>query len=177
MRLSRPATVAGRPSPSQDGPSPTLRRIVIASLATPRFAIVATLSATGLALISALPTAIVDNPWFTRMTPVYAEQYFFWIATSVLAGILVATYLVPGTTATRWGGGIGGGGLAYLAIGCPICNKLIVGLLGVSGALNLFAPIQPLLGAVGLALTAVALGYRFRDLRRGTCRAASAVAG
>lgn len=119
-------------------------------------------------MATAIPTAIIENPWFTRMTPVYADQYFYWIATSVLGGALIATYF-GAAGAKRLGGGIGGGVLGYLAIGCPICNKLIVALLGLSGAMSYFAPIQPLLGALGLLLVGVALAYRIRDMRRGAC--------
>ena len=135
---------------------------------TPRFLMIALLAAVAVAVVTAIPTAIIDNPWFTRMTPVYTDQYFFWIATSVLAGALIATYF-GAAGATRLGGGIGGGALGYLAIGCPICNKLIVALLGLSGAMDYFAPIQPLLGAVGLLLVGAALAFRIRDMRRGAC--------
>lgn len=134
-----------------------------------RFFVVAAAAAVLIAVVSAIPTAIIANPWFTRMTPVYADQYFFWLGTSVLAGALLATYL-PGRSLRGSVGGAGGGALAYLAIGCPICNKLIVGLLGVSGALSYFQPIQPFLGGVGLVLVAAALAYRMRDLSRGSCR-------
>lgn len=39
-----------------------------------------------------------------------------------------------------------------------MCNKAVVALLGVSGALTIWAPIQPLLGVASLAL----LGYALR---------------
>jgi hypothetical protein len=52
--------------------------------------------------------------------------------------------------------------LAYLAIGCPVCNKFALLLLGTTGAMNLYAPIQPYLGAIGIALLAVALVVRLR---------------
>jgi len=52
-----------------------------------------------------------------------------------------------GTVAARGRGRLGGGGLlSFLAIGCPICNKLVVLALGLGGVLRWFAPIQPLLG-------------------------------
>lgn len=137
-------------------------------LMSPRSVIVALVGTAGVAVIYAIPTAIIDNPWFTRMTPVYADQYFYWIATSVLTGALIATYLGGGGPAGARAG-LGGGALGYLAIGCPICNKLIVGLLGVSGAMNLFAPVQPVLGAAGVLLIGAALAYRVRDIRRGSC--------
>lgn len=60
----------------------------------------------------------------------------------------------------------GSGYLALLAVGCPVCNKLVVALIGVSGAFNYFAPLQPLLGGLGLALAAVALALRLRGARR-----------
>lgn len=62
--------------------------------------------------------------------------------------------------------GAGSGYLGVLAVGCPVCNKLVVALLGVSGAFNYFAPIQPLLGAAGLAMAGVALFIRLRGARR-----------
>ena len=61
--------------------------------------------------------------------------------------------------------------LGFLAIGCPVCNKLIVALLGVSGAMDYFAPAQPFLGALGMLVLGVALGYRIRSLRRPECLA------
>ena len=137
-----------------------------------RFLITAVAGAGVLAVVTAIPMAIVANPWFTRMTPVYADQYFFWLGTSVLAGALLATYL-PGHGLRGSVGGAGGGVLAYLAIGCPICNKLVVGLLGVSGALSYFQPIQPFLGGVGVVLMAATLACRIRDLSRSNCHAAA----
>jgi len=137
---------------------------------TPRFLITAALGAAAVAVVTAIPTAIIDNPWFTRMTPVYADQYFFWIGTSLLTGALLATYF-GGLRADRASGaGAAGGVLGYLAFGCPICNKLIVALLGVSGAMDYFAPAQPFLGALGLVAAGAALSYRLRALRRSSCQ-------
>jgi len=61
--------------------------------------------------------------------------------------------------------------LGLLAVGCPVCNKLVVVLLGVSGALALFAPIQPFLALGGLALLALALR---RVVRAAPCPAPAA---
>lgn len=58
------------------------------------------------------------------------------------------------------------GAAAYLAIGCPICNKVVVAALGVSGALRHFAPFQPIIGAVSLALLGGTLAWRLRDRAR-----------
>ena len=138
------------------------------TILTPRFLVIALAAAVVVGVVTALPTDIIDNPWFTRMTPIYADQYFYWVATALLAGALIATYF-GGSGPMRLGGGLGGGLLGYLAIGCPICNKLIVALLGISGAMDYFAPVQPLLGALGLLLVGAALAFRIRDMRREAC--------
>lgn len=133
-----------------------------------RFAAVAFAGAVAVALVTGIPTDIVDTSWFTRMTPVYPDQLAYWLATSVLSGLLLATYFAaPSRSAAV--SGFGGGTLGFLAIGCPVCNKLIVGVLGVAGATQYFAPIQPFLGAAGVLMLAVALGLRLRKLRDPAC--------
>ncbi len=122
--------------------------------------------AIGVGLLLGVPTDIVPNPWFTRMTPIYADQYVWWVATSLLSGALLATYLVPRVSrSTSPAGGLGSGLLGYLAIGCPVCNKVVVALIGFSGALNYFAPIQPLLGGASMLLAGFALTVRLRTMK------------
>lgn len=135
------------------------------------FFFVAVLAAVATGIVLAIPTAIIDNPWFTRMTPVEGDQYFFWISTSLVQGALIASFMVPAARGGMGGGaGIGSGVLGVLAIGCPICNKLVVALLGVSGAFTYFAPIQPILGAAGLLLASTALIIRMRATATDSCR-------
>jgi hypothetical protein len=57
---------------------------------------------------------------------------------------------------------------AFLAIGCPVCNKIALLLLGTSGALTIYAPLQPVIGALSLALLAGTLAWRLRLRARGT---------
>lgn len=52
--------------------------------------------------------------------------------------------------------------LAWFAIGCPVCNKLVLLALGTSGAMAWFAPLQPLLAVVGMVLLAQARRSRLR---------------
>jgi len=67
--------------------------------------------------------------------------------------------------------GYAGGLAAFLAIGCPVCNKIALVLLGTSGALTVWAPLQPLLGIASLALLGVTLAWRLRMRARGNaCR-------
>ncbi|HEY5433847.1 MAG TPA: hypothetical protein VIK13_01315, partial [Candidatus Limnocylindrales bacterium] len=56
---------------------------------------------------------------------------------------------------------------AFLAIGCPVCNKIALVLLGAGGAMTIFAPLQPVIGAASLVLLAGTLAWRFRLRTRG----------
>jgi hypothetical protein len=140
-----------------------VRRLVVGSVAT-----LAT------ALVVGIPTGIIQTPWYHRMTPVLWWNYPVWAATSILAGALVATYVrdpdlpVPSTQGAKT---LGGTVLSVFAVGCPICNKLVVMALGVSGALTAFAPIQPVLGALSIGLLAFALWARRRTAAE--CRLAA----
>ncbi len=59
---------------------------------------------------------------------------------------------------------------AFLAIGCPVCNKIALVLLGAGGAMTVFAPLQPLIGAASLMVLAGTLAWRFRlRVRGGAC--------
>jgi hypothetical protein len=135
-----------------------------------RFVVMAALGTVLTSIALGIPTAIIPNPVFHRVIDAGASNYFFWASTSVVTGALLATYLLPRTVKDRAAeAGLGGGLLAYLAVGCPLCNKAVVALLGASGAVTIFQPIQPFLGALGLILASVALAVRLRGIRRG-CR-------
>nr|MBA3430143.1 hypothetical protein [Actinomycetota bacterium] len=88
------------------------------------------------ALATGVPTALIANSFFRRMTPTSEWQYVAWVAAALLAGMVLATRRLPGTDCRVEGRTLAGGGLAFLAVGRPICNKVVVALLGVSGALN-----------------------------------------
>lgn len=127
----------------------------------------------GFALLIGIPTVLIPNPVFGREVPVLAWNYPVWIASSILAGMLAATYVrrardeVDVTSAddaadapSRFG--MVGGVLAWFAVGCPVCNKLALLALGYSGAITWFAPVQPFLAAAALITTAGALLVRLR---------------
>jgi hypothetical protein len=117
--------------------------------------------ATVVGAVLAIPTRLVANGWFRRMTPTRPQDHAFWVIASVLLGATIALRREANrrVEASVAGGGIG----TFLAIGCPICNKLVVGLLGTAGALNFFAPLQPLLGVGSLALIAWGLRVAWRN--------------
>lgn len=133
----------------------------------PRRWLAAVLVAVGTFLLLGLPTAVIPNPLFGRSVPPTEWALEVLVVTSVLSGLLFATYVRQDDVGTSGRdrpaeGGAVGAFLAYLAIGCPVCNKLALIALGSTGALRIFAPIQPYLAAAGIALLAVALVLRLR---------------
>lgn len=135
-----------------------------------RTALVAVAAAAGTALVIGIPTDVVPNPWFGRVVGVRPFDVATLIALALTTGALVATYTIAGDSgvaAPRTG--IGSGIVGWFAVGCPVCNKLVVALIGVSGATSTFEPLQPLLGAAAVALAVAALVVRVRAIRRGAC--------
>ena len=133
-----------------------------------------------------LVSAIIPNPVFGRQIPPEPFAYWIWLLSAPLMGLVGATYSAPirapapaGSPATfdlgaaqaeaRNGSTLGAlaGFGAFLAIGCPVCNKLALVLLGTSGALTIWAPLQPVIGAASLVLLAGTLAWRFRLRRTG----------
>lgn len=125
------------------------------------------------AVATGIPTDVLPNPWFVRMTPVRTLDVVLWPVLSLAIGALLATYALPRcrVNSSALSGGTGGGLLSVFAIGCPVCNKLVVLALGFSGALAYFAPIQPLIGIASLLLTSIVLRARLRAFAS-SCRAA-----
>jgi len=128
-------------------------------------------------LVLGIPTAVIPNPFFVRMTPTEPFNVVVWLVSAPLMGALLATYVSRGPVGHRdahaeQGGARAsvGGIAAFLAIGCPICNKVVVAVLGVSGALNVFAPLQPIIGAASIALLVATLAWRLRMRVRGCTR-------
>ena len=133
------------------------------SMFTPKAWFMTTLAATiGLAAIG-LTTAIFENWFFVRMTPVRAQDYVIWILSSVLIGLIVGTYFVANSTSGD-GKIVSGGVLSVLAVGCPTCNKLVVLLLGTTGALTFFAPLQLYIGIASVLLLGWTLVLRAKAL-------------
>ncbi|MBD3781576.1 MAG: hypothetical protein IE926_01270 [Micrococcales bacterium] len=137
-------------------------------------------TAVGYAVVVAVPTDVIDNPWFSREIP---PTWWAWPSlgvTAVLVGLLAATYVrtpeegsgsaAPvdtGETADRPAEvrGYAGAFLSFFAVGCPVCNKLVLIALGYSGALTWFQPLQPVLQVLGIALLLWALRRRWSTSR------------
>ncbi|MFC4003030.1 hypothetical protein [Prauserella oleivorans] len=113
------------------------------------------------AAIVGVPTDVIDTVWFTRMTPVRWWEYPALILTVVLTGLWFAIVRQAADERGRTGV-LGSSLLSAFAVGCPLCNKIVLGLLGVSGALGVWAPIQPALAGVSVAALGAAVLLRWR---------------
>ncbi len=107
-----------------------------------------------------LPTDVIDNPVFGRAIDETPWAMPVLLVTSVLAGLLLGTYVNARPFDRAAKSGSFGGLLAYFAIGCPVCNKLVLLALGTTGAVNYFEPVQPYLAALGIVALAYALHKR-----------------
>jgi hypothetical protein len=126
-----------------------------------------------IAVLVAIPTAVIPNPVFGREIGVTWWSYPVVIVTGILGGLLVATYVrLPSEGAAappeaELDGasklGVAGTLVTFFAVGCPVCNKLVLVALGASGAVTWFAPIQPLLAVASIVLMVVALRLRLRN--------------
>ncbi len=149
----------------RDGGQRMARRVVWLQLA------VAVLAAAVVAVAVGVPSALLANPpfFFVRMTPVPWWSYAAWALTALLSGVLAATYVHgrAAVSAAPGRAGILANVGSVLAVGCPVCNKLVVAAVGVSGGhLPCGAPIQPAIAAASLAvLGGWALWRRVTTLR------------
>lgn len=123
------------------------------------------------AAIIALPTAVIPNPIFGRAIEVTWWSYPTVILSGILGGLLIATYVRESSPdevelsgkdpALRWG--TIGGFVSFFAVGCPVCNKLVLLALGTSGAISWFAPIQPFLALASILFMVWALHMRLKN--------------
>ncbi len=135
-----------------------------------------------------LVAAIIPNPVFGREIPPEPFAVGVWLLSAPLMGLIGATYSAPRVSTAGGGSALVATPLvpadalaeqrtsglgtvasfgAFLAIGCPVCNKIALVLLGTSGALTIWAPLQPVIGAASLLLLAGTLAWRLRLRRNG----------
>jgi hypothetical protein len=133
-------------------------RTIICSVSAGIVAAIATAAVVGIS------TDVISNPWFARKVPVQTFDWLVLIAISLLTGSLVVTFVLSRTSLVGARTGVGSGVLGWFAVSCPLCNKIVLALLGTSGATTLFEPIQPVLGAIAVLLATGALAIRIRML-------------
>lgn len=144
-----------------------------------RFWSLAALYAAGSALLLGIPTKLIPTPLFSRVVPTSPQDYAIWIVSALLLGPLLSLmtlYPMPSPKATPGKGSLAGTGrafggvlLSFFSVGCPVCNKVVVLLLGLGGAMTVFNPLRPYLGLASIVLLGVTLFLRVRVVRYG-CR-------
>ncbi|NNE94920.1 MAG: hypothetical protein HKN24_02730 [Acidimicrobiales bacterium] len=124
------------------------------------------------AVFIGVPSDLIDTPIFGRPVESRPIDYVIWTITSALIGLVFAIRL-PATHAdeqerndvrTVWGGFV-----SFLAVGCPVCNQMVVALLGTSGALSWWAPVQPFVGVAAIGLVLRALRTRLATYQLNAC--------
>ncbi len=131
----------------------------------PKGWIAATVGAIAAFVVLGIPTAMIDNPFFIRMIPARDQDYVIWIVSSLLLGIVIGAFAISSVKGSG-GGAMGSGVLTFLAVGCPICNKLVIVFLGVSGALAYFEPVQLYLGIASVIFLTWTLLLKARSVIR-----------
>ena len=127
----------------------------------------------GAALLIGIPTVLIPTIFFKRMTPTNSQDYVIWGISVILIGAVMALatlYPMANSSISSDGGGkraVVATLLSFFSVGCPICNKLVVFLFGLSGAMTFFNPIRPFLGVASIILLGGTLLLRIRVLRYG----------
>ena len=131
------------------------------------------------AVLIAVPSDLIDTPIFGRPVEVRWIDYVILAVTSALIGLIFAIRPEPAEpavseelavtvdrqgTRTIWGGFV-----SFLAVGCPVCNQAVVALVGVGGALSWWAPVQPFVGLLAVALLLYTLRKRLNTYKLTAC--------
>jgi hypothetical protein len=126
------------------------------------------------AALIGIPSDLIDTPLFGRPVATRPVDYVILAVTAALIGLIFAIRpdLPDGVeeAASEDSTPIWGGFVSFLAVGCPVCNQGVVALVGTSGALSWWAPIQPLVGLAAVALLVVALRRRLATYEATACR-------
>lgn len=119
-------------------------------------------------VLVAVVTVLIPNPIFTREIPPTAWAWPVLIVTGILTGLLAATYVArKDVNQQDRAGALGTTGaiVSFFAVGCPVCNKLVLLAIGYTGALQFFEPLQPYLAGGSIILLALALYFRIQKER------------
>ena len=130
--------------------------------------LVALASSVAFTALVAIPTDLINTPYFSREIPPTWWSWPALVLSACLSGLLIATYVAPSgeeDDAKVSGGGYAAGLLTFFAVGCPVCNKLALVALGSAGALTWFQPVQPVLQVLAIGLLVWSLRQRLASER------------
>ena len=125
------------------------------------------------AVLIAVPADLIDTRFFGRPVDTRPIDYVILAVTAALIGLILGIrpdvdeeILDAQDRTTVWGGFV-----SFLAVGCPVCNQAVVALIGTSGALSWWAPVQPVVGLVAVGLLLFTLRKRLRTYDLVACPA------
>ena len=121
------------------------------------------------ALLIGIPADLIDTPIFGRPVPTRPIDYVILAITASLIGLIFAIRVPRDSAADEDTKPIWGGFASFLAVGCPVCNQAVVALVGTSGALSWWAPVQPILGFFAIGLLVYALNRRLDTYQLTSC--------
>ncbi|MDO5670627.1 MAG: hypothetical protein Q4G50_11595 [Corynebacterium sp.] len=142
------------------------------------------LAALGTVLLIGIPSDIIPNPLFGREVPVRWWEYPVLGATALLTGawFSIGQPVEPVVTdkpERSWVMSVSVFAV-WFAVACPVCNKLILLVLGTSGAMGLWAPAQPYLAVISLVALTASVGWKWKTkldgCADGSCAASPAAA-
>ena len=127
-------------------------------------------------VLIAVPSDLIDTPIFGRPVETRWIDYVILVLTASLIGLIFAIRPAPTSEIDLIAAGerderrtLWGGFVSFLAVGCPVCNQLVVALVGTSGALSWWAPVQPLIGLLAVGLLLYTLQKRLDTYQLATC--------
>ena len=121
-------------------------------------------------LVSAVALVLIGTvgetlPW-SSSGRVYKIEWWNWatlIASSLLLGLIAATFITPGARRLRSAAGSGvAGTAATIAMACPVCSPLAIPLLGAGGVLAFLRGDRGWLALASVLILGVTLPMRLR---------------
>jgi hypothetical protein len=107
-------------------------------------------------------------PWTAsgRTFPIVWWNYVTLAASSLLIGLIVATFAVAGARRRSRAGGAASTGVAgtaaAIAMACPVCNPIAIPLLGAGGIFAFLQPDRGLIALASVVILAFTLALRLR---------------
>ena len=119
----------------------------------------------GFLLLSGVITALLPNPWYTRMIIPTDWDYTVLVLTSLLIGTYVGLSVYKRNIDNKCNYAATSGGIfSVFTFGCPICSTLLVSLFGVGALMTYFNPYRPFLGLLSIGLLGSVVIFKIKSL-------------
>ncbi len=115
-------------------------------------------------LVLGIPTAVIRNHFYFRMTPAFWFDYVFLVVNGALIGLYFAiTYTSTQPEACKVEKkSIFASLLALFGIACPICNQILLLIFSTTFLLSFLEPIRPYISLASTMLLVWLVARRFK---------------